>query len=228
MLQPGAILIDSQGILRAFYDHPLTERELLDAVALGDWDKPVRPVPVEDPWSGKGPPKPTHTATIAWSRTLPRVVGMTGGDWDLRGSDDLILAATGELLVLDPVDGKERHMFPIKDIIEGLIYTLGWARVGKDKSAIFVTHGGWPHEVPVIGRDGAPLWRLEKFAAGIDSVAWADLDGAGEKTLIIGLNGGGGLDTFFDGGRKRWSLTPRGKYLDGRGDRRRLEDVLGS
>ncbi len=79
MLEPGAILIDSKGILRALYDHPLTEQELLDAVALTDWDKPVRPNPVEDPWSGKGPPKPTHTAVAAWSRTLPGVVGMTGG-----------------------------------------------------------------------------------------------------------------------------------------------------
>ena len=31
-LEPGAILIDSEGILLAFYDHPLTEQELLDAV----------------------------------------------------------------------------------------------------------------------------------------------------------------------------------------------------
>ena len=221
LLEPGAILIDSKGILRAFYDHPLTERELLDAVALGDWDKPVRPAPVEDPWSGKGPPTPTHTATVAWSRTLPRVVGMTGGDWDLRGSDDLILAATGELLVLDPVDGKERHRFPCQETSgTGLIYTLGWARVGKEKSAVFVTRGGWPHEVPVIGRDGAPLWTLEKFPIGIDSVAWVDLDGAGAKTLIIGFNGGGGLHTFFDGGRKALEPCAEGKYLDGRGDRR--------
>jgi hypothetical protein len=223
MLQPGAILIDSQGILRAFYDHPLTERELVDAVALGDWDKPVRPVPVEDPWSGKEPPKPTHTATIAWARTIPTVAGMTGGDWDLRGSDDLILAAMGKLLVLDPVDGRELHMFPHKDILEGLTYTLGWARVGKDKSAAFLTRGGWPDEVPVVGRDGAPLWRLGYFLAGIDSVAWADLDGAGEKTLIVGLNGGG-LETFFDGGRKRWSLKPEGNTwtvagIDARGGR---------
>ena len=210
MLEPGAILIDSQGILRAFYDHRLTERELLDAVALGDWDKAVRPAPVEDLWSGKGPPKPTHTATVAWSRTVPRVVGMTGGDWDLRGSDDLIVAAPSELIVLDPEDGKERHKFPNKGIVRGLNYTLGWARVGKEKSAVFVIHGGWPDQVPVIGRDGAPLWMLEKFAAGIDSVAWADLDGAGEKTLIVGLNGGGGLETFFDGGRRRWKIVPEG------------------
>ena len=54
MLEPGAILIDSKGILLAFYDHPLTERELLDAMALTDWDKPVQPHPVEDHWSGKG------------------------------------------------------------------------------------------------------------------------------------------------------------------------------
>jgi hypothetical protein len=210
MLEPGAILIDSQGILRAFYDHRLTERELLDAVAMGDWDKAVRPAPVEDLWPGKGPPKPTHTATVAWSRTVPRVVGMTGGHWDLRGSDDLIVAATGELRVLDPVDGKERHLFPFKAIGSGLIYSLGWARVGKEKSAVFVIRGGWPDQVPVIGRDGAPLWMLGKFAAGIDSVAWADLDGAGEKTLIIGFNGGSGLATFFDGGRKRFSLRPEG------------------
>ncbi len=40
LLQPAAILIDSQGVLRAFYDHPMSEQELLDTVALGDWDKP--------------------------------------------------------------------------------------------------------------------------------------------------------------------------------------------
>jgi hypothetical protein len=210
LLEPGAILIDSKGILRAFFDHPMTDRELLDALALTDWDKPVRPNPVEDPWSGKGPPTPMHTAAVAWSRTLPGVVGMTGGDWDLRGSDDLIVAATGKLHVLDPVDGKERHMFPNKDIDAGLTYTLGWARVGKEKSAVFTSRFGWPDQVPVIGRDGAALWKLEKFPDGVDSVAWADLDGAGEKTLIIGFNGGGGLATFVDGGRKRWSLVPEG------------------
>jgi hypothetical protein len=210
MLEPGAILIDSEGILRAFYDHPLTERELLDAVALTDWDKPGRPNPVEDHWSGKGPPQPTHTATLVWSRVLPTVVGMTGGDWDLRGSDDLILAAPGELLVFDLVHGTQRHRFPIEGIHAGLIHTLGWARVDKENSAVFVTDAGWPHEVPVIGRDGSPLWTLENFPIGVDSVAWVDLDGVGEKTLIIGFNRGGGLATFFDGGRKRWSILPQG------------------
>ena len=210
MLEPGAILIDSKGILRAFYDHPLTEQELLDAVALTDWDKPVRPNPVEDPWSGKGPPEPTHAGAAAWSRTLPGVVGMTGGDWDLRGSEDLILASKGQLRVLDPIDGKERHVLPTKDIDAGLTYTLGWARVGNEESAVFATYVGWPRRVPVIGRDGAHLWKLENFPDGIDSVAWADLDGAGEKTLIIGFNGGGGLATFFNGGLKRWSLKPEG------------------
>ena len=209
LLEPSGILIDSKGVLRAFYDHPMTEKELLEAVALGDWDKPVRPAPVEDPWSGQGPPRPTHKAAVAWSRTLPKVVGMTGGDWDLRGSNDLIVAAKGAVLVLDPEDGKERHKYPLKDIGEELVYTLGWAKVGKEKSAVFVTDGGWPHEVPVIGSDGSPLWKLGEFP-GIDSVAWVDLDGAGSKTLIIGLNGGGGLHTFFDGGKKRWSIAPEG------------------
>ncbi len=88
--------------------------------------------------------------------------------------------------------------------------TLGWARVGNEESAVFATYVGWPRQVPVIGRDGAHLWKLENFPAGIDSVAWADLDGVGEKTLIIGFNGGGGLATFFNGGRKRWSLLPKG------------------
>ena len=73
-----------------------------------------------------------------------------------------------------------------------------------------MNRGGWPHEVPVIGSDGARVWKLERFGDGIDSVAWVDLDGAGTKTLIVGLNGGGGLHTFFDGGRKRWSLAPEG------------------
>ncbi len=210
MLEPGAILIDSEGILLAFYDHPLTERELLDAVALTDWGKPARQIPVEDTWSGKGPPKPTHTATLVWSRVLPRVVGMTGGDWDLRGSDDLILATPGELLVFDLVEGTQRHGFPIEGIHAGLIYTLGWARAGKENSAVFVTHVGWPRQVPVIGKDGAPLWTLDGFPIGIDSVAWVDLDGVGEKSLIIGFNGGGGLAAFFDGGRKRWGISPHG------------------
>jgi hypothetical protein len=125
----------------AFYDHPLTERELLDAVALTDWDKSVRPIPVEDHWSGKGPPQPTHTATLVWSRVLPRVVGMTGGDWDLGGSDDLILAAPGELLVFDLAHGTQRHRFPNEGIHAGLIYTLGWARVDKENSAVLVM--GW-------------------------------------------------------------------------------------
>jgi hypothetical protein len=210
LLQPGAILIDSEGILRAFFEHPLTERELLDAVALTDWGEPMRPIPVEDPWSGKGPPKPTHTATLVWSRVLPNVVGMTAGDWDLRGTDDLIVAVAGGLIVLDPSDGEERRSFSIRDIYAGLTYALGWARVSKEKSAVFVTHCGWPREVPVIGADGAPLWTLESFPIGVDSVAWADLDGVGEKTLIVGFNGGGGVATFSDGGRKRWSTLPKG------------------
>jgi hypothetical protein len=210
MLEPGAILIDSEGIFLAFYDHPLTERELSDVVALPDWEKPARPMPVEDPWLGEGPPTPTHTANLVWSRVLPRVVGMTGGYWELQGSDDLILAAPGMLIVLDPTDGKERRNFSIGDIYAGLTYTLGWARVDKENSAVFMTHIGWPQQVPVIGRDGAPLWALEKFRAGIDSVAWVDLDGVGEKTLVIGFNGGGGVAAFFDGGRKRWSISPRG------------------
>jgi hypothetical protein len=216
LLQPGAILIDGKGVLRTFYDHPPSERELLDAVALADWDKPVRPAPAEDPWAGKGPPKPTHKTSVAWSRTLPStVVGMTGGDWDLRGTEDLIVAVAarrdaGELVVIDPEDGKERHKFPVNIRGGGQVpYTLGWANVDKGKSAVYFTYGGWPDEVPVLGGDGAELWPLGKFA-GVDDVAWADLDGAGSKTLIVGLNGGGGIRTFHDGGRERWSIAPRG------------------
>jgi hypothetical protein len=210
MLEPGAILIDSEGILRAFYPHPLTDQQLLDAVALTDWAKPVRANPVEDLWLGKEPPQPTHAATLMWSRLLPGVVGMTGGDWDFRGADDLILAASHELLVFDLVEGTQRHRFSIKDIYSGLHYTLGWARVDKENSAVFVTHIGWPRHVPVIGRDGTPLWTLEEFRDGVDCVAWVDLDGFGEKTLIIGFNGGGGVAAFFDGGRRRWNISPPG------------------
>ncbi len=140
---------------------------------------------------------------------------MTAGDWDLRGSEDLIIAngggffgGAGKFIVIDPEDGKERHRFPSKEILSGTPYTLGWARVGKEQSAVFLTDGGWPREVPVIGRDGAPLWTLGKFA-GIDSVAWVDLDGAGSKTLVVGLNGGGGVRTFTDG-RPRWNINPPG------------------
>ncbi len=229
LLQPGAILIDRKGVIRAFYDHPMSEPELLDAVKLGDWDKPVRPAPVEDPWSGKGPPKSTHDAAVAWSRDIGGVVGMTSGDWDLRGSNDLILAnrggffGVGKFIVIDPEDGKERHRFSFKEIHSIMSYTVGWARVGNEKSAVFLTYQGWPREVPIIGKDGAPLWTLGKFANGIDSVAWADLDGSGSKSLIVGCNGGGGLETFVDG-RKRWSITPPGNIwsvtgIDAKGGR---------
>ena len=220
--KPGAVLIDSQGVLRAFYDHALSERELLDAMALGDWDKPVRPEPVEDPWLGKEPPKATHQDAIAWSRPLPKVVGMTGGDWDLRGSDDLIVATADELIVIDPADGKERHKFPLRDIDPENRFSLGWARFGKEKSGVFLFSGGWPTEVAVIGGDGAPLWAVKNIPGAIHCLAWADLDGAGSKTLIVGL-AGGGLHAL-DEGKPRWKHAPAGwtwavAGIDGSGER---------
>ncbi|MBV9510927.1 MAG: hypothetical protein JO303_11670, partial [Caulobacteraceae bacterium] len=78
--------------------------------------------------------------------------------------------------------------------------------VGKGQSAIYVTRSGWPREIPILGGAGEPAWRLEEFENGVDGVAWVDLDGSGASTLLVGLNGGGGIRAFHDGGRKRWGM----------------------
>src|SRR5207247_9661605 len=67
LASPSGIVIDSKGVLRAFYLHPMKEQEIADVATLADWDKPVRPPPLEDPWLGKSAPKPVRQLIRAWS-----------------------------------------------------------------------------------------------------------------------------------------------------------------
>jgi outer membrane protein assembly factor BamB len=214
LLTTGGIVIDSNGIFRAFYTHALSGKEFAEAAALPDWDRPVRPAPVEDPWAGKGPPKPLRKTKLAWSQPVARVMGMTAGDWDLRGPNDLIAVNSKGLLTLDPETGKVKRQVALagtaaEDYLkEGLLpgwspIMVQWAEIKRGRSAILLCREGWPDHVRVIGPDGTELWKYQTEDA-VDSATWVDLRGTGGKELLVGFNGNGGLHAVTSDGGLLW------------------------
>src|SRR5207249_8992294 len=111
----------------------------------------VRPAPTEDPWAGKGPPKPLRQVVRAWTQPVRGVVGMTAGDWDLRGENDLIALAKDTVLTLDPETGKLRRKLSVGGISDRVPpVAVRWAELRKGQSAILHYRGGWPDNVPVV------------------------------------------------------------------------------
>ncbi len=236
LLRPGGIVIDRNGIIIAVYPRPMKPDEIAAVSGLPDWTGPAGQSPQQDPWEGKAPPKPTRTFTRLWRKALPSksrnpmpgartpVISLGHGDWNLDGHDDLLaINADGVMSILD-TDGNTQTSFALPDKPRCVSPVIASAQLKPTVVAAFQHPEGWPHEIPLISSNGRSVWTFGPASEGIDSAAFADLDGDGKNELIVGHNAFGGMVIIDCDNRPLWTNYNVGNVwavagLDARGSR---------
>lgn len=105
---------------------------------------------------------------------------------------------------------------------------LRWTEIKKGQTALLAFEGGWPDRVSILGAKGSILWEYqwghpEVHVYAINAVHWVDLQGRGEKDLLVGFNGRG-IHAVDPSGKRRWQALTRGSVsavagIDARGGR---------
>jgi hypothetical protein len=80
------------------------------------------------------------------------------------------------------------------------------AQFSKGATPMLVLWSHWHPHVTSFDASGRQLWRSH-HPAGVDDVAVADLDRDGVDEVIVGLNGGGGVEVLNESGLVRWRST---------------------
>lgn len=204
--RPGGIVIDRNGIIQAIFTEAMTERQIRFALAAPDWDEPIRPAPVDDPWRGRRPPMPLGTVVRDWSKRTEGLVGLTRGDWDGDGHDDIILLqADHKLSVLEPT-GREKIVIPMRAVSK-MPFAIRLRRK-PNGSELLQCRGGWPREIPVFDTEGRRAWSYpETEIGGINAATWVDIDGDGSAEMLVGFSGNAGLRLVSSDGESLWTNT---------------------
>jgi hypothetical protein len=191
---PGGIIIDRKGIIQEIIPRTMTEAEIRKAATAPDWDKPVNPAPIDDPWEGRGEPKPLLQAKLVWSKNIPYTIGMTSADFNLDGVNKLLAVNTnGKMLVISP-EGNIETEISIPGISGRLPVAIHWAELEKGKIGFTTFEGGWPDEVFVFDKGGNVIWKYpssDKHGTGIDSVGFVNIDNDRTTELLMGFNAKG-------------------------------------
>jgi peroxiredoxin len=193
---PTTFFIDSKGTIQkiavGYHDYANIKSEALAEDFQGEVkDAPAVPKPLADADA-------KFNAAQLWSTILPGARAICAGAWTTNGQSQILVAAGSTLHVLD-VGGSEivTVKMPQKfDLIE----------CGRNKSqgARLLGYNNWGGAVTVMDASGTKLWEV-RAGSGVDGAHWGDLDGDGTDELIVGMNGGGGLQAWSSDGKKIWS-----------------------
>lgn len=136
---------------------------------------------------------------LLWSKSIPGAQAMCAGDWDNDGNARVLVAAGTTLHVLD-LTGAETS-----SVLLPSRFTLIECGRNREKGERLLGYTDWGGHVTVVDKTGKKLWDVSAFS-GVDGAHWGDLDGDGTDELIVGLNGGGGLQAWSSDGKKLWSV----------------------
>jgi peroxiredoxin len=193
---PTTFFIDRKGVIQTvavgYHDYNDLKR---DALAM-DFPGEPKPAPA-------GPPALADAGqmlkpSVLWSKSIPGAQAMCVGDWENDGVPRVLVAAGTTLHVLD-LNGTETSSLSLPGR-----FTLIECGRNKEKGARLLGYSNWGHDVTVIDHSGRKLWSVSA-ASGVDGAHWGDLNGDGADEMVVGMNGGGGLQAWSADGNKLWS-----------------------
>jgi hypothetical protein len=143
---------------------------------------------------------PLLKSNLVWSATMPGAQALCAGDWESDGSTRVLVAAGHTLHILD-LTGADKSTLPLPEPFTEI-------ECGRNKTAGARLLGcvASRQKVWVLDHAGKKVWSESAFF-GLDGAHWGDLTGDGNDSMIIGMNGLGGLKALSPDGKKLWSTS---------------------
>ena len=193
---PTTFFIDSKGTIQkiavGYHDYSNIKSEALAQDFEGEVkDAPAGPKPLADA-------EVKFNAARLWSTNLSGAQAICAGAWTKDGGEQVLVAAGSALHVLD-LGGNEVVAVKLPENFQLI-------ECGRNKAqgARLLGYRNWGPAVTVLDARGAKLWEV-RAGSGVDGAHWGDLDGDGTDELVVGMNGGGGLQAWSSDGKKMWS-----------------------
>jgi peroxiredoxin len=193
---PTTFFIDRKGVIQTvavgYHEYDDLKQEALAA------DLPGKPKPAPEGPQALPDAGQVLNPSVLWSKTIPGAQTLCVGNWEDDGVPRVLVAAGSTLHVLD-LTGAETSSVPLP-----APFALIECGRNKEKGARLLGYSNWGQEVTVVDRSGKKLWSVSS-SSGIDGAHWGDLNGDRTDELIVGMNGGGGLQAWSADGKKLWS-----------------------
>lgn len=194
---PTTFFIDRQGVIQTVVVGYHEYSDLKSDALAPDFQGVTKPAPT-------GPPALPDARTmlkpvLLWSNNIPGAQSLCTGDWQNDGSSRILVAVGSKLHVMD-LTGAETSSVSLP----GRFALIECGR-NKEKGLCLLGYNNWGHNVTVMDQTGKQL-RTVSALFGVDGAHWGDLDGDGNDEMIVGMNGGGGLQAWSSDGKKLWSV----------------------
>ena len=199
---PTTFFIDRRGVIQSiavgYHDLASLREKALAPDTIGE--PKAAPAP---PKSGLEEPAVVRQAVPVWTNSLPAATHITRGDWDGDGVEEVLITGGDELrrVSWDGVTTGSLTWPARLPLVE-----LGKTQSGEPR---LLGYANWGKEVRVLDRTGKELWSYASVS-GVNGAHWGDLDGDGADELVLGQNGGGGLQVLDIAGKLRWELNRLG------------------
>jgi peroxiredoxin len=195
---PTTFFIDRKGVIQTvavgYHEYNDLKREALATNFPGE----PKPAPASAPTLPDA--SQMLKPSVLWTKTIPGAQTLCMGDWENDGIPRVLVAAGSTLHVLD-LTGAETSSVPLPGR-----FTLIECGRNKEKGPRLLGYSNWGHEVTVMDHSGTKLWTVSA-GSGVDGAHWGDLNGDGTDEMVVGMNGGGGLQAWSADGKKLWSAT---------------------
>ncbi len=193
---PATFFIDSKGTIQkievGYHDYASIRSQALGEDFKGEVkDGPSLPASLADA-------EVQFKTARLWSTNLWGAQALCAGAWRGDGQAQVLVAAGSTLHVLD-LAGRELTLVKLPGEFQ-------FIECGRHRAqgARLLGYDNWGHAVTVVDARGTKLWDVGG-GAGVDGAHWGDLDGDGTDELIVGRNGGGGLQAWSSDGKQMWS-----------------------